>query len=94
MLKPIEDKIVVKVDIVEQQTASGFVIAGVADEKTNTGKVLAKGPGIMLNNGDFVVPDVEVGDTIAFAKYSGTEIEHEGETLLILAYRDVLAVLG
>ena len=94
MLKPIEDKIVVKVDKPEEKTASGFILAGATEERQNTGIVIAKGPGIMLNNGDFVVPDLEVGDRVAFPTYQGTEVEHEGQTFLILAYRDILAVLG
>jgi chaperonin GroES len=93
MLRPIEDKIIVKVDKQETQTKSGFFLAA-TDEKQGTGIVIAKGPGIILNNGDFVVPDLEVGDRVAFGKFAGTEIEHEGESFNILAYRDILAVLG
>ena len=94
MLKPVEDKIIVRRDKEEQTTSSGFVLAGVQEEKQGTGVVLAVGPGIMLNNGDFVVPECSPGDRVAFSKYQGTEIEHEGEELLILAYRDILAILG
>lgn len=94
MLKPIEDKIIVKVDVQEQTTSSGFVLAGVQEEKQGTGVVLAKGPGIMLNNGDFVEIPFEVGDRVAFGKYAGTEVEHDGEVLTILSYRDILAVIG
>lgn len=94
MLKPVEDKIIVRRDKEEQVTTSGFVLAGVQEEKQGTGIVLAAGPGIMLNNGDFVKPECEVGDRVAFGKYAGTEIEHDGEELLILAYRDILAVIG
>ena len=94
MLKPIEDKIIVRRDKEEQTTSSGFVLAGVQEEKQGTGVVLAKGPGIMLNNGDFVEIPFEVGDRVAFSKYGGTDIEHDGEELIILAYRDVLAVIG
>lgn len=94
MLKPVEDKIIVKRDVKEQTTSSGFILAGAADEKQETGEVLAVGPGLVLNNGDKIIPEVEVGQKVLFGKYSGTEIEHEGETLLILAYRDVFAVLG
>lgn len=93
-LKPIEDKIIVRRDKEEQVTTSGFVLAGVQEEKQGTGVVLAVGPGIVLNNGDKVIPDVKVGERVAFSKYQGTEIEHEGEELIILAYRDILAVIG
>ena len=93
MLKPIEDKIVIKVDKEESTSSSGLILTP-TNEKQGTGVVVAKGPGIMLNNGDFVEIDFNVGDRVAFGKYSGTEVEHDGEELLILAYRDVLAVLG
>jgi chaperonin GroES len=94
MLKPVEDKIIVRRDVQEQTTSSGFILAGAAEEKQDTGEVLAVGPGLVLNNGDKIVPEVEVGQKVLFGKYSGTEVEHDGENLLILAYRDVFAVLG
>ena len=94
MLKPVEDKVIVKRNVQEQTTSSGLILAGVADEKQDTGEVIAVGPGLVLNNGDKVIPEVEVGQTVLFGKYSGTEVEHDGQTLLILAYRDIFAVLG
>lgn len=94
MLKPVEDKVIVKVDKQEEVTSYGLILAGVADEKQNIGTVIAVGPGIVLNNGEKVIPEVSEGDKVVFGKYSGTEVEHEGETLLILAYRDIFAILG
>lgn len=94
MLKPVEDKVIVKRSVQEQTTSSGLILAGVADEKQDTGEVLAVGPGLVLNNGDKIIPDIEVGQTVLFGKYSGTEVEHDGEKLLILAYRDIFAVLS
>ena len=91
MLKPVEDKIIVKVIKEEVVSTSGFFV-GESNEKPSNAVVVAVGPGIMLNDGDFVVPEVEVGDTVAFSKYQGTEVEHEGENYLILAYRDILAI--
>lgn len=93
MLKPIEDKVVVRVDVEETTSSSGLILTP-TNEKQGTGVVVAKGPGIMLNNGDFVEIPFEVGDRVAFGKYSGTEVEHDGESLTILAYRDILAVIG
>jgi len=93
MLKPIEDKVIVKVDEEENVSSSGLFLAPTG-EKQGIGTVIAKGPGIMLNNGDFVEIPFEVGDRVAFGKYSGTEVEHDGEILTILAYRDILAVLN
>lgn len=94
-LRPLEDKVIVKVEKeAEQTTASGLVLAGVADEKPNEATVVAVGPGVTFANGTKLVPDVKVGDKVLFAKYQGTEIEHEGESLIILAYRDIQAILG
>ena len=94
MLKPVEDKVIVKVDKQEEVTTSGLILAGVQDEKQNIGTVVAVGPGLVLNNGDKIIPEVSEGDKVIFSKYQGTEVEHNGETLLILAYRDIFAILG
>lgn len=93
MLKPVEDKVIVKVDEEENVTSSGFFIAPTG-EKQDTATVVAVGPGLLLNNGQMMIPDVEVGNKVIFAKYQGTEVESDGETYLILAYRDILAVIG
>jgi chaperonin GroES len=93
MLKPIEDRVVVK-PIVEDisTTASGFLISKV-DEKPQEAIVVAVGPGITLPSGTHVDLDVKVGDKVVFAKYSGTEVNHNNESYLVLPYRDILAVL-
>lgn len=95
MIKPVDDKVIVK-PIIEQEktTASGFIIPGLQEEKPTEGIVVGVGPGLMLDNGVLMVPDVSVGDKVVFAKYQGTEVEFDGETYLILAYRDILAVIG
>jgi chaperonin GroES len=93
MLKAFEDKVIVKVIKAETTTASGFFLAGTEEEKTGLGTVVSVGEGLVLNNGDKVIPEVNLGQTVVFGKYAGTEVEHDGETLLILAYRDVLAVI-
>jgi chaperonin GroES len=93
MLKPIEDRVVVK-PIVEDisTTASGFLI-NKTDEKPQEAIVIAVGEGITLPSGAHVDLDVKVGDKVVFAKYSGTEVAHDGENYLVLPYRDILAVL-
>jgi chaperonin GroES len=93
MLKPMEDKVVVKTIKEEQTTASGFVIASLGEEKPQEAIVVAVGPGLMLGNGQMMIPDVKVGDKVLFSKYQGTEISNDGEDYLILAYRDIFAVL-
>lgn len=94
MIKPIEDKVVVKVAKEEEKTSTGGLILTSNDEKPNQATVVAVGAGMKLPNGDTIIPDVAVGDTVVFAKYSGTEITVDGEDYLVLAYRDVLAVIG
>jgi chaperonin GroES len=94
MIKPLNDKIVVKV-IKEQEktTASGFILSSLADEKPSEAIVVAVGPGLELDNGVLMKPDVSVGDKVAFAKYQGTEVQFDGEDYLILAYRDIVAII-
>jgi chaperonin GroES len=94
-LKPLGDRIVVKANEAEERTASGLVIPDTAKEKPQQGTVLAVGPGNRSEHtGDIIPLDVKVGDTVFYSKYGGTEITVEGEDLLILAGRDVLAVMG
>lgn len=89
-----DDKVVVKViKDAEKTTASGFVLTGMAEEKPNEAIVVAVGPGLKLANGDIIIPDVQVGDKVVFAKYQGTEVDSDGESYLILAYRDIFAVI-
>jgi chaperonin GroES len=93
-LKPLGDRIVVKPqDEEESRTASGLVIPDTAKEKPQLGEVLAVGPG-EFKDGDRVPVDVNVGDVVFYSKYGGTEVKHDGEDLLILSSRDVLAILG
>ena len=93
-IKPLEDRLVIKVVEAEQTTASGLVIPDTAKEKPQEGEVLAVGPGRVDDNGNRVPLDVNVGDKIIFSKYGGTEVKYNGEELLILSARDVLAVVS
>ncbi len=93
-LHPLDDRIVVRPGESEETTASGLVIPDTAKEKPQQGEVLAVGPGRRAENtGDIVPLDVKVGDTVVYSKYGGTEITVDGEDLLILSGRDVLAKL-
>ncbi|KHL18518.1 chaperonin GroES [Mumia flava] len=93
-IKPLEDRIVVKILDAEQTTASGLVIPDTAKEKPTEGEVLAVGPGRFNEDGDERIPvDVKVGDKVIFSKYGGTEVKFDGEEFLILSARDVLAVI-
>ncbi len=94
-LQPLEDRIVVRASEAESTTASGLVIPDTAKEKPQQGEVLAVGPGRRSDQtGDIIDVDVSVGDIVVYSKYGGTEITVEGEDLLILNARDVLAKMG
>ncbi|HLY82347.1 MAG TPA: co-chaperone GroES [Acidimicrobiales bacterium] len=91
-LQPLDDRIVVRPSEAEEKTASGLVIPDTAKEKPQQGEVLAAGPGRRAENTGEIIPlDVSVGDVVVYSKYGGTEITVEGEDLLILTSRDVLA---
>ena len=90
-LQPLEDRIVVRVSEAEETTISGLVIPDSAKEKPQQGEVLAVGPGRFGDDNERVPMEVAVGDTVVFSKYGGTEISVDGEDLLILSSRDVLA---
>ncbi|HOG13718.1 MAG: 10 kDa chaperonin [Synergistetes bacterium ADurb.Bin155] len=92
-LKPLGDRIVVKVLTQEEKTRGGIVIPDTAKEKPQEGEVLAIGSGRVLENGQKLPLEVKKGDKVLFSKYGGTEVKIEGEELLILSERDVLAVL-
>jgi chaperonin GroES len=93
-LQPLEDRIVVRPGESEETTASGLVIPDTAQEKPQQGEVLAAGAGKRSEQtGDVIPLDVSVGDTVVYSKYGGTEITIDGEDLLILNGRDVLAIV-
>src|SRR5437899_11567757 len=94
-LQPLEDRIVVRPSEAEEKTASGLVMPDTAKEKPQQGEVLAVGPGRRAENtGELIPMDVKLGDTVVYSKYGGTEITVDGEDLLILTGRDVLAKVG
>ncbi|MDA8026307.1 MAG: co-chaperone GroES [Actinomycetota bacterium] len=91
-LSPLDDRIVVRPAQSEERTASGLVIPDTAKEKPQQGEVLAVGPGRRADStGELVPLNIAVGDTVVYSKFGGTEISVDGEDLLILASRDVLA---
>lgn len=92
-LKPLEDKVIIKQAPAETTTASGLVIPDSAKEKPQQGEVLAVGPGKMDDKGNRLPMDVKVGDKVLFSKYGGTELHYQGEDYLIVAARDILAIL-
>ena len=91
-IKPLEDRLVIKVVEAEQTTASGLVIPDTAKEKPQEGKVVAVGPG-RREDGKVLAVDVKAGDRVLFGKYAGSEIKLDGEEHLILREEDILGVV-
>lgn len=93
-LKPLADRVVVKKLEAEEKTAGGIVLPDTAKEKPQQGEILAVGAGALDEKGGRKPMEVKVGDKVLFAKYSGTEVKIDGVEYLILAERDILAVIG
>jgi chaperonin GroES len=93
-LQPLDDRIVVKPGESEETTASGLVIPDTAKEKPQQGEVLAVGPGKRSEHTGEIIPiGVSAGDTVLYSKYGGTEVTIDGEDVLVLSARDVLAIV-
>jgi len=93
MVKPIGDHLVVKVTEAEEKTKSGILLPDTAQEKPQKGKVVAVGPGRILENGQLAKPEVRKGDTVLFSKFGGTEVTIDGKEYVVLRESDVLAIL-
>lgn len=93
MIKPLGDRVVIELMEAEEKTASGIVSPGTAKEKPQQGKVVAVGPGRVLDNGTRVTVDVQVNDQVIFSKFSGTELKLDGKEYLVLRESDILGVL-
>ena len=93
MIKPLGERIVVKVSESDLKTASGIVLPDTAKEKPQQGEVLAVGSGKVLESGQVAPMEIKVGDQVLFAKYSGYEVKVDDQNLLIIRQSDVLAVL-
>ena len=92
-LKPLADRIIVQALEAEEVTAGGIVLPDAAKEKPTKGKVLAIGPGKLLDNGKTVPMEVKTGDVVYYARYGGTEVKVGTEEYVILRQDDVLAVV-
>jgi chaperonin GroES len=92
-LKPLQDRVIVKQSEAEEKTASGIVLPDSAKEKPTKGKVIAVGPGKVDDKGRHMEVGLRVGENIYYGKYSGAEIEVNGEKFVILRESDVLGVL-
>ena len=92
-IRPLDDRLVVKRLAAETTTAGGIVIPESSAEKPSQGEVVAVGEGALLENGERRGMTVNVGDRVLFARYAGTEVKQDGETLLVMRETDVLAVI-
>ena len=92
-LRPLGDRVVIQPTPREEMTKSGIVLPDTAKEKPQEGSVLAVGPGRILDDGKRESIDVKVGDKVLYAKYAGTEFKVDGDELLIVSQKDILAVV-
>lgn len=92
-LKPLADKVVIKVVEETESTPGGIILPDTARERPQKGEVLAVGPGKAGKDGQKEPMDVEIGDKILFAKYGGTEIKIDNEEYKILSIGDILAII-
>jgi chaperonin GroES len=90
-LRPLDDRVVVQTLEAEETTAGGIVLPDNAKEKPQRGKVIAVGPGKMLDSGNRGELGITVGDEVIFGKYGGSDVEVEGEEYKILRETDILA---
>jgi chaperonin GroES len=93
-LKPLADRVVVKPAEAEEVTKGGIILPDTAKEKPQQGEIVAVGPGRTSDDGKLIAPQVAVGDTILYGKYSGTEITVDGTEYLIMRESDIFAVVG
>lgn len=91
-LRPLHDRVIIECIEDEATSAGGIVLPG-AKEKPSRGKVIAGGPGKMLDNGQLIPLGVQVGDEVLFGKYSGTEVKLEGAEYIVMREDDIMGVV-
>jgi len=92
-IKPLDDRMVVEQSEAEEKTAGGIVLPDTAKEKPQRGKVVATGPGKLLDSGERGQMSVKVGDEVFYGKYAGSDVEINGTKYVILRESDVLAII-
>ena len=92
-LRPLGDRVVIEPSAREEMTKSGIVLPDTAKEKPQEGKVIAVGPGGLDSDGKRMPIDVKSGDKVLYAKYAGTEFKVDGDELLIVSQKDILAIV-
>ena len=92
-LRPLEDRVVIKQSEAEEKTTGGIILPDTAKEKPHIGKVIATGPGKVLDNGSLSKMNVKKNDKVIYAKYMGNDIEIDGEKYVILHESDILGIV-
>ncbi|MBQ3074714.1 MAG: co-chaperone GroES [Clostridia bacterium] len=92
MLKPLNDRVVLKMVEAQETTASGIILAGAAKEKPEVAEVVAVGPGGVVD-GNKIEMTVSVGDKVIMSKYAGTEVKYQGQEYVIVRMGDILAIV-
>ncbi|MBQ3415811.1 MAG: co-chaperone GroES [Clostridia bacterium] len=92
MIKPLADRVLIKMEEGEETTKSGIILTSSAQEKPQIAKVIEIGPGKLVD-GKIEPVNVSKGDRIIVSKYSGTEVKYEGEDYIIVKQEDILAVV-
>lgn len=92
-LRPLDDRIVIKQSDAEEKTTGGIILPGIAKEKPQTGKIIATGPGKMLDSGKRNKMSVKKNDKVIYAKYIGSEVEIDGKKFVVLRESDILGII-
>ncbi|TMF39578.1 MAG: co-chaperone GroES [Chloroflexi bacterium] len=93
-LRPLGDRVVIQPTPREDMTKSGIVLPDTAKEKPQEGLIIAAGPGRILDDGKREAMDIKKGDKVLYAKYAGTEFKVDGDELLIVSQKDILAIVA
>ena len=91
MIQPIGSRLIVQPKLVEDKTVGGILLPTVKNQTQQVGNVCAVGTGRILENGEHLPSEVQVGDEVIFAKFAGTQVQYEGKSYFIIDERDVLA---
>ena len=92
-IKPLADRVVIKPSQAEERTKGGIILPDTAKEKPVVGQVVAVGPGKVSDDGKKIALEVKVGDKVLYGKYSGTEVNVEGDDFLIMREADIFAIV-
>ena len=93
-ISPLGDRVIIKPNQGDEKTAGGIILPDTAKEKSTEGRVIALGPGKVASDGLLIKPKVQIGDTVLFGKFNGTEIKVDGEEYLIMHETDLFGIVN